>query len=139
MDKKPVRNPIRWFFGLIAFLLLSPFILMFGQIALKVASETFLTRAFDSASWKASLTLNNSDALRQRMVDDLLKSGVVIGKNRDEIVQLLGAPPKTDYFSNFDFVYWLEPERGSFAIDSEWLVIKVGQSGRAEIAKLVRD
>jgi hypothetical protein len=41
-------------------------------------------------------------------------------------VALLGEPPKTEYFKEFDLVYYLGPERGFMGIDSEWLVLKLG-------------
>jgi len=44
--------------------------------------------------------------------------------SRTDIDQLLGRPPKTEYFSDYDYVYWLGPERGFIRIDSEWLCIK---------------
>ena len=35
-----------------------------------------------------------------------------------------GVPPPTDYFREYDYAYWLGPERGLFSIDSEWLVVR---------------
>jgi hypothetical protein len=58
------------------------------------------------------------------MVDDLLLRHRLVGMKRAELEKLLGSPPPTAYFREYDYVYWLGPERGLFSIDSEWLVVK---------------
>jgi hypothetical protein len=35
-------------------------------------------------------------------------------------------PPPSEYFREYDYVYWLGPERGFVSIDSEWLVVRCG-------------
>ena len=55
------------------------------------------------------------------------------------VVAVLGEPTRTDYFKEFDFVYWLGPERGLISVDSEWLVIKLDPSGRVSQAQVVTD
>ena len=72
------------------------------------------------------------------MADGLLRSRVLLGKSRIEVVGLLGEPPKTDYFSGWDMVYVLGPERGYFSIDSEWLVLRL-RNDRVVEARLARD
>ena len=52
----------------------------------------------------------------------------IVEKLQVEIDQILGKPPKTNYFNEYDYIYWLGPERGFFGIDSEWLVIKFRNS-----------
>lgn len=52
---------------------------------------------------------------------------------------MLGKPPATDYFSDWDLVYWLGPERGFLSIDSEWLVVKLDQNEVVTDFKIVRD
>jgi len=54
-------------------------------------------------------------------------------------VAILGEPPKTEYFKEFDLVYYLGPERGFMGIDSEWLVLKLGPEGRVKRATIARD
>jgi hypothetical protein len=51
---------------------------------------------------------------------------------------LLGVPPPTPYFREYDYVYWLGPERGLFSIDSEWLVVKL-QNDVVVAAEVVTD
>ena len=79
---------------------------------------------FDALKWQNEELVNSTNPIRVRMVDDLLKKYNLIGMPKDKINNLLGTPLKTGYFSNYDYVYWLGPERGIVAIDSEFLVIK---------------
>ena len=51
---------------------------------------------------------------------------------------MLGEPPDTGYFKQYDLVYWLGDERGFFSIDSEWLVIRI-DDGRVIEAEIVTD
>src|SRR5216110_867681 len=70
-----------------------------------------------------------SDAPRLRMADGLVASGVLIGKSRPHIEQMLGRATNTEKFRNFDLVYLLGAERSFFSIDSEWLVIRFSPTG----------
>lgn len=80
---------------------------------------------FNSISWKNENVANNErNSVRLRMVNDLLKKYKFVGMSRNQINELLGIPEPTGYFRNFDYVYWLGPERGFISIDSEWLGIK---------------
>lgn len=102
--------------------------------------EEYLQRQpFDSAEWRKSLAQESRDEIRLRMVDDLLDRHVLRGKTRGEIEALLGTPPRTNYFPEYDYVYWLGPERGFIRIDSEWLGLKFDGSGRVSKVSLLRD
>jgi len=93
--------------------------------------------AFDSAAWKAE----NGDAaqgIQIRMVDDLLARHKLVGMSRAQVEELLGVPPDTPSFREYDYVYWLGPERGFISIDSEWLVVKIND-GIVVTAKIVTD
>lgn len=72
------------------------------------------------------------------MVDDLLARYELVGMTRDKVDELLGVPPETAYFTGFDYVYWLGPERGFISIDSEWLCIDF-EDGVVVDARLMRD
>jgi len=90
---------------------------------------------FDSTIWKRGFTDNfgiiySLDTIRLRMVDDLLRRYRLRGMTREEIVWLLGAPPEPTYFTEYDLVYWLGPER--------WLAIKFGRDGRVSKTALLR-
>jgi hypothetical protein len=52
---------------------------------------------------------------------------------------MLGEPPPTSYFRQWDMVYWLGMERGFVSIDSEWLVIRLDQDGRVAESRIVTD
>jgi hypothetical protein len=73
------------------------------------------------------------------MADRLVARGILIGKTKDETVKLLGMPHKTEYFADWDLVYWLGPERGFFNIDSEWLVLRLGTDGCVVDNRIIRD
>jgi hypothetical protein len=107
---------------------------LFGTPVVKdYASRT----AFDSASWKAE-NRRGAQGVRVRMVDDLLRTHKLVGMSRGQLEDLLGVPPATEYFREYDYVYWLGPERGLFSIDSEWLVVRCGQ-GVVVSAQVVTD
>lgn len=85
--------------------------------------KSYLEReAFDSRKWIEADRSNTN--VRQRMVDDLLKTHSLVGKSRTEIEALLGPPTEDSPRGNFDLIYWLGPERGFIQIDSEWLLIR---------------
>lgn len=94
-------------------------------------------RDFDPILW--SDTAQIESGVRLGMADRLLSDGVLVGRTRAEVVAMLGEPPPTGYFAEWDLVYWLGPERGYISIDSEWLVARLGSDGRVTEARLVRD
>lgn len=75
---------------------------------------------------------------RNPMADDLVRTGVLLGKSQAEVIDLLGPPPLTGYFSEWDVVYRLGPERSWLSLDSEWLVLRM-KDGHVTDARLVRD
>ena len=94
-------------------------------------------RTFDSAAWKRA---EESDAdTRLHMIEHLVWSGKLDGLTQTQVVALLGPRPETDYFSEWDFVYWLGPNRGLLRIDSEWLVIRFNEAGRVAEYRVVSD
>ncbi|MCA8941104.1 MAG: hypothetical protein KDB80_00975 [Planctomycetes bacterium] len=118
----------------------------FGRISLLalvvVAAATikcslFPGRAFDAALWHDDARVKSG--IRRGMADRMLADEVLLGRSRAEVVALLGEPPPTAYFSEWDLVYWLGPERGLISVDSEWLVIRLGRDGCVCQAGLVRD
>jgi hypothetical protein len=95
----------------------------------------FQQTSFDSVQWKASL--ETGDTIKQRMVSNLLSQHKLVGMRVEEIDQLLGRPHETSYFKDYDYLYWLGPER-TMGVDSEWLGIKF-KSGITVKADLLRD
>jgi hypothetical protein len=93
--------------------------------------------SFDATKWQNEELVHSRNPVRIRMVDDLLKKHSLVGMTKENLIVLLGAPPKTGYFSNYDFVYWLGLGRGFGSLD-EWLVIKFRNDKVIE-ARIVRD
>lgn len=94
---------------------------------------------FDSASWIASQPEFSLDSLRLRMIDDLLATHNLVGMHRDEIVALIGEPDDTEYFREYEMVYYLGQERHPLGIDSEWLAIDLDTSSTSTFAGILRD
>lgn len=80
-----------------------------------------------------------AQGVRLEMADRLVAEGELLGRSRAEVVNLLGEPPPTAYFSDWDLVYWLGPERGFFGIDSEWLVLRLDAKGSVADLRVVTD
>ena len=93
---------------------------------------------FNRADWDAALA-DWQDTTRHRMADTLLQSGQLIGKSRDDVIDLLGAPTPTGHFSDWDLIYILGAERGYISIDSEWLLIRLDSGGKVSEAALTTD
>ena len=73
------------------------------------------------------------------MIEPLIMSGRLDGVTQPEVIALLGPSDDTNYFKEWDFVYWLGPERSFMSLDSEWLVIKIGPTGRVVEYRVVSD
>jgi len=73
------------------------------------------------------------------MVDDLLRRHPFKGMTREQVTAIIGEPEKTEYFKDWDMVYWLGPERGFMSIDSEWLVLRLDNQKKISDVRIVRD
>ena len=72
--------------------------------------DRYLRWGRDEMGWAVYLFLNaeNGDAaqgIRVRMVDDLLARHKLVGMARAQVEELLGVPPATPYFREYDYVY----------------------------------
>jgi hypothetical protein len=94
-------------------------------------------RAFDREAWQDEKQVEKG--VRLAMADRIVARGTLSGKTRAEVVAMLGEPPKTDYFSDWNLVYWIGPERGFITIDSEWLVVRLDANGRVSECRILRD
>jgi hypothetical protein len=64
-------------------------------------------------------------------VDDFINEYDVVGMSREQIVNLLGESDETHYFETYEMVYMLGQETESyFAIDSQWLLFDIDESGQ---------
>jgi hypothetical protein len=80
-----------------------------------------------------------TDAVRIRMVNDLLRRQSFRGMTRDQVTDVVGEPDRTQYFRDSDMVYWLGPERGFISIDSEWLVFRLDGQKKVSEYRIVRN
>lgn len=94
-------------------------------------------RRFDAAVWRAH---SEDPPVRLAMVRSLLRSPGLVGKNRSEIVALLGPPSAVDRkYIDSDMVYWLGPERGWLRLDHEWLRIDLDEHDVVVKAEVLGD
>ena len=128
---------IPWVFALsvvpvvvILAVLISPFVRPYIQERIKRVR-------FDPIAWQTT-PLSLTNAVRIRMVDDLLRRYRFHGMIRQQVTSILGQPDQTEYFREWDMVYWLGPERGFMSIDSEWLVFRLGGQSVTDY-RIVRD
>lgn len=95
-------------------------------------------RSFERERWlDESLMV---DGVRHRMAVRLLARDTLIGRTREEVIELLGPPVERD--ETDILVYQLGPNRSPFpvpAMDSEWLSVILGADGRVLRCKLWED
>jgi len=97
-------------------------------------------RQFDQDLWSEFGDFNQSSRYpRLEMADRLVAAEALRGRTRNEVVEMLGEPPHTEYFREWNLVYWLGPERGFMSIDSEWLVFRFDTQGHVAEYRIVRD
>ena len=96
---------------------------------------------FDSEKWKEgggeNITLNK----RANMVDDLIKSGILIKKSELEIAELIGNPEKLHNENNVYKKHYPVQEKYGWDIDPEemiFLELSYNEQGLSESVKLIR-
>jgi hypothetical protein len=91
--------------------------------------------------WWSTTSPDLADMLhkRQRMADWLVYSGKLTGLTKPQVYAMLGEPPSTDKFPEWDVVYVLGPERGFISIDYEWLALRLGADGKVSDATVISD
>jgi hypothetical protein len=140
MDQK-VKRRIFWIVGAIVLVPIGLIATAIAYLSLAPRQENYAHRAkFESAGWSSeSRDQTSLWPTRLRMIDDLVASKRLDGLQRGDVTALLGPADKTDYFTDWDLVYWLGPERGLIRIDSEWLVLRFDESGRVAEYRVARD
>jgi hypothetical protein len=131
----PVVRPLSFAIGGATVYVVTLGLLLYGP----VIADLLHRRDFDASVWRRN---ERADALwptRLTMVDDLLAKDRLRGLSRDSVDRLLGPRDSTNYWTDWDLVYWLGPERGLLRIDSEWLVVRFGPDGRVSEYRIVRD
>jgi hypothetical protein len=131
----PVVRPLAFAAGAAAV-----YVLLVGSLLLGPGINNYWhRREFEAAAWRRNERRDVLWPTRLAMVDDLLARHPLRGLTRDSVERLLGPRDSTEYFREWDLVYWLGPERGLIRIDSEWLVLKFGVDGRVSDYRIVRD
>ncbi|WP_182103099.1 hypothetical protein [Niallia taxi] len=75
---------------------------------------------------------------RTFMIDNLLKEHPLEGKQKKDIVALLGKETAEAYFKEKDnLVYLLGAERGFISMDTEWLIIHFNDDNIADKVEVV--
>lgn len=92
-------------------------------------------RSFDPLQWKNSPADGGKELIRLKMIDDLLRKDLLIGRSKEAVKSLLGEATREGQDS---LIYWLGPERGFLSIDSESLMITFDQ-GKVKNARIIRD
>ena len=147
------RRKLLWLFLALMLAVLAAFPLWRWNFDPKVPGSVIYTFrehlnriSFDSEKWKKWSRSTNEwphtdlQPVRIRMVDDLLKRHDFHGQTREEVEKMLGPKTRTQYFSEWDLVYYLGPGRYGDAVgDSEWLVLRFDSKGRVEDYRVVHD
>ena len=131
--KKVTKKKIWWALAVGAVLAGAIAWFLFGDLV----QERLNRRDFDPVEWQGQKSMNND--VRIRMVDDLLRRHSFKGMTREQVTAIIGEPDKTEYFKDWDMVYWLGPERGFIRIDSEWLVFRLDSHKKVIDLQIVRD
>jgi hypothetical protein len=130
-----VDTTVRQFLKTPAAVLSVGFMVAMGALAIFVKMAPWRD-TFDPAAWNDPETEERN---RQEMADDLVARGLLDGLTRSEVTSLLGQPPDTEYFRDWDMVYVLGPERSFIGIDFEWLVVRFGDNDRVSEYRIVTD
>ncbi|MBU6455395.1 MAG: hypothetical protein KGS72_26730 [Cyanobacteria bacterium REEB67] len=135
--KRNFGRSLSYFLGIGASFIALILVMVFGPTVADYSQRGH----FDSEAWKKVATAQSGqreNPVCLRMVDDLLARYKLEGMSRAEVEKLLGKPPTTNYFKEYDFVYMLGPERSFISIDSEWLCIKFKNDVVSEV-RICRD
>jgi hypothetical protein len=106
----------RKFIAVIPTIILSP-IIYFGLVMIWIFSVSYYpTSDFDQNEWKSNIEE------RYKMSEDILESEMLIGKNRDEVINILGNNYSTNNENRLSYELGFVP--GLFNIDPDYLDIK---------------
>lgn len=142
-DNRPSRASIVGVSLLLNFIILTPLIIAVHQYIPRALPTGSDTKPFDSVVWKSESSTDWNDGIskREQMLKEVVEK-ILPGKSRQEIESALGPSLQTSYFSDSDkdLIYYLGPERdGLFSIDSEWLLIWMGEDGNFKKYIIVND
>ena len=95
---------------------------------------------FNSTGWRDEKLVYSDDPIRKRMLPSLLRTHILVGRSTDEILVLLGPPmeraeylyyaERLEHLPVDSLVYWIAPQEGFMAFDSNWLVLSRDSQGK---------
>jgi hypothetical protein len=97
--------------------------------------------AFDLSLWQVGTRdkVNDSNAVRIRMCHDFIARQSWRGKTKQELTEWLGKSDNFPFYDEWNFNYWVGPQRGPIKVDSAWLCFRFDKNGKATEAKLKQD
>jgi hypothetical protein len=133
-----------WILAPLVILLSLPFVLPVGAIVYSSITERLNRISFDAELWKRSGQPYGSNDTRLTMVDDLIRSQLLIGKSREEVVELLGETDGDhsikDRYPNWQMYFYLGPSRSTIlfkGFDYDYLVLRFDEQGKVNEAGIV--
>jgi len=94
---------------------------------------------FDPNVWSDENAWYEAPYPRRQMVDDVRARLLVPSMSRADVIAVLGSPTDTPYFADHDLVYWIGPEEGFSAVDSQWFVFHFNDRGKFESSEIMTD
>lgn len=94
---------------------------------------------FESDKWKQGGGENLLTGMRVNMVDDLISSKILLGKNQTEIYELLGSPELVNTYSEPNTKFYPVMEKYKWNIDPDELIyleIRFNKEGLAQNIKV---
>jgi hypothetical protein len=116
-------------------------VIIFGGDAIKERRSRI---RFDAETWRNTGKPYGVIGVRLQMVDDLMKSHILDGQSRYEVVQLLGEPDGDPSvkprFPKWQMHYYLGPSRGTVlfrGFDYDYLVLRLDAQGKVAAVGIV--
>jgi len=78
----------------------------------------FFEERFDSENWKTQ------HSKRYKMANDIVEEKLLLGKTKDDLIQLLGKPDFSEFNNDNTFIYHLGTPPSFFDAEPQQLVVK---------------
>src|SRR6476660_2891753 len=116
-------------------------VLGIGYFTLQPRIRNYFHRLpFKSTGWRDEKLVYSDDPIRKYMLPSLLRTHTLVGRSTDEILALLGpSMERAEYLYYAErlerlpadsLVYWIAPQEGFMAFDSNWLVVSRDSHGQ---------
>ncbi|MEL6797452.1 MAG: hypothetical protein AAFO89_11600 [Planctomycetota bacterium] len=95
---------------------------------------------FDSELWRDSARATTHDEVRVRMIDDLLARQILVGQQKQKVIEILGSPDGTDDPQDREMVYFVGvPNRRTYGPSLTWLVLSLDDQDRVVSIRIAED